>query len=280
MRRTERPRPERAALATKHGKEALFGPPFAAIGWDTVVAPFDTDRFGTFSGEIDRPGTPRSVVVSKARAGAEAAGLPVGLASEGSFGSHPTVPFAVVDEELVAWVDTTCDHVVIERAAAISTVPPAATVAAPDDVASLRVVSSFPDQAAIVVHEHDEGRHVVAKGITDLLALHLAVEEALGRPDGRVVVEPDLRSHLCPDRRTVIATAVERLAARIDSRCTECGARGPGPIRSRAGLPCALCGLPTTCTAADVIGCTRCGHEYERVRNGAADPTHCDRCNP
>lgn len=280
MSRTERPGPERAALATKHGKEALFGPPLAAIGWATLVAPFDTDLLGTFSGEIARTGAPRDVVEAKARAGADALGVTYGLASEGSFGTHPTVPFGLVDEELVAWVDTSCDHVVVERATAISTVPPAATVASPDEVLSLRVASTFPEQAAIVVHEDDGVRLVIDKGITDVESLQRSVEDALARPGGRVVVEPDLRAHLCPDRRAVITTAVERLAVRLGTRCSECGAPGTGPVRTRPGLPCGLCGLPTTCIASDVIGCTRCGHEFERARTGVADPTHCDRCNP
>lgn len=280
MSRTERPRLEHAALATKHGKEALFGPPLTAVGWTTVVAPFDTDRLGTFSGEIERPGSPRAVVETKARAGAEATGLPVGLASEGSFGVHPTVPFALVDMELVAWVDTRVDHVVIERATALSNVPASATVTSLAEVDSLSVTSMFPEQAAIVVHEGGDGRRILAKGVTDPDVLRRAIDDGLGASDGRVIVEPDLRAHLCPDRRVVIATAVRRLASRLACRCSECGARGPGPVRARSGLPCGLCGLPTTCTAADVIGCSLCGHEYEVARRGVADPTHCDRCNP
>ena len=271
---------ERAALATKHGKEELFGPPFAAIGWATVIAPVDTDEFGTFAGEVERRGSPLAVVERKARAGAIAAGLPFGLASEGSFGRDPSVPFALVDEELVAWVDTSSDLVVVERATAISTVPPAVHVTRPDEVANLRVVSMFPHQAAIVVVEHEGHRHVVAKGITALPELTSAVEDGSALTDGRVLVEPDLRAHLCPDRRAVISEAVDRLATRVDRRCPACDARGFGRVRTRPGLPCSLCELPTTRAAVDIHGCRRCGHELAIDRPGLADPTHCDRCNP
>lgn len=96
----------RAALATRHGKEAIFAPALARLGVEVIAAPIDTDAFGTFSGEIEREGSPLEVVERKARAAAEATGLTVGLASEGSFGTHPTVPFSIIDTELVVWVDT------------------------------------------------------------------------------------------------------------------------------------------------------------------------------
>jgi hypothetical protein len=58
----------RAALATKHGKESIFSPAFAEIGILVSVAVIDTDQFGTFSGEIERQGSPRETAERKARA--------------------------------------------------------------------------------------------------------------------------------------------------------------------------------------------------------------------
>lgn len=48
------------ALATKHGKEAAIGPALAASpGLRVVVAAeVDTDRLGTFTGEVERLGPP------------------------------------------------------------------------------------------------------------------------------------------------------------------------------------------------------------------------------
>ena len=270
--------PPRAALATRHGTESIFRPALARIGIEVVVASIDTDRFGTFSGEIERVGSPIEVVERKARAAAEATGLTAGLASEGSFGTHPTVPYAIVDTELVAWVDTSVDHVVIERATAISSVPARATIEDPDRCADLRITGSFPDQAAIVVIDRDGARTVVAKDIRNTDALRAAVERGLA--SGPVLVEPDLRAHCCPERRTVIAAAVERLADRLARPCPECDAPGFGAERTVPGLPCALCGLPTTRPRADVLECGRCGHLRTEERPGAADPGHCDRCNP
>lgn len=268
----------RAALSTRHGKEAIFAPALARLGVEVIVAPIDTDTFGTFSGEIERVGSPLEVVERKARAAAEATGLTVGLASEGSFGTHPTIPFAIVDTELVAWVDTSIDHVVIERATSISTVTPTESIDDPDRCTDLRVARAFPDQAAIVVIDRNGVRTVVAKGVRDADALRAAVAEGLR--SGPVLVEPDLRAHCCPDRRSVIADAVDRLVDRLARRCPACETPGFGADRTLPGQPCALCGLATTRPRADVLDCGRCGHSLIEARVGEADPTHCDRCNP
>lgn len=268
----------RAALATRHGKEAIFAPALARLGVEVIAAPIDTDAFGTFSGEIEREGSPLEVVERKARAAAEATGLTVGLASEGSFGTHPTVPFSIIDTELVVWVDTALDHVVIGRAASVSAVAPTESIDDPDRCTDLRVARGFPEQAAIVVIDRDGARTVVAKGVRDADALHAAVTEGLR--SGPVLVEPDLRAHCCPDRRSVIATAVGRLVDRLARPCPACGTPGFGSDRTLPGQPCALCGLATTRPRADVLECGRCRHTVIEARAGEADPTHCDRCNP
>ncbi len=268
-----------AALATKHGKETVFAPILASVDIDVVVCAIDTDRFGTFAGEIERIGTPGEVVVAKARAAVTTSGERFGLASEGSFGPHHALPYVMVDRELVAWIDTEHDHVVLEQVTELSSVPGSTTLEQPDDVDGLRIVTLFPEQAAIVVHVGTR-RTVLAKGITDVASLRDAVIEAFRLGDGTVVVEPDLRAHLCPARRDVIAMAVRRLAERLATECPECGASGFGALDTIPGLACGLCGLPTRLPAADLLGCTRCHARRQVDRTGTADPTHCDRCNP
>ena len=55
-----------------------------------VAAEVDTDRLGTFTGEVERPGPPRETALMKARLGQGATGLPCALASEGAFGPTRT----------------------------------------------------------------------------------------------------------------------------------------------------------------------------------------------
>lgn len=48
------------ALATKHGKLDQIAPAFLAIpDFELVLAEIDTDRFGTFSGDIPRTHSPK-----------------------------------------------------------------------------------------------------------------------------------------------------------------------------------------------------------------------------
>ena len=51
------PLPDRVALGTMHGKEAVIAPPLAALGVTVVLAEVETDRFGTFSGDVPRAGS-------------------------------------------------------------------------------------------------------------------------------------------------------------------------------------------------------------------------------
>ena len=272
----------RIALATKHGKEAIFAPAFAELGASITVADVDTDRFGTFSGDIARPGSPLEVVELKARAATCNSGLDLGVASEGTFGPHPVTPYLLVDTELVAYVDTGLDYCVVERATSASRLPPAATVDDIDDIDGLRITALLPDQWAVVVAEDPDtrSRTVFAKGIDSVEQLRSCVEHALSETDSSVIVEPDLRSHGCPERRQVIERAVARLVGRLRRSCPVCEAPGFGSVRVVPGLRCGLCDLPTTQPAADLDGCVRCGFEVRVDRVARADPTYCDRCNP
>jgi len=66
----------------------------------------DTDRFGTFSREIPRTGTPLDAARAKIDAAlASTPGARIGIASEGSFGPHPYSPFVAIGTELVVWFD-------------------------------------------------------------------------------------------------------------------------------------------------------------------------------
>jgi hypothetical protein len=105
------PRPydnQPAVLATMHGKEQAIAPLLArALGLRvTVSAGIDTDRFGTFSRDVERTGSQLDAARAKiAAAFVAAADAHVALASEGSFGPHPYVPFAPLAREIVVLTD-------------------------------------------------------------------------------------------------------------------------------------------------------------------------------
>lgn len=95
------------AVATKHGKERLLGRTFRLAPGATISTPpgIDTDTLSTFTGEVERIGTPREVAIRKARWGLSITAEALGLASEGSFGPHPQIPWVAADHELLAFVD-------------------------------------------------------------------------------------------------------------------------------------------------------------------------------
>lgn len=269
-----------AAVGTRHHKEELVGPPLARLGITVVVADVDTDRFGTFTGEIDRPGSPIAVVEAKARAAIEVSGLDLGLASEGSFLPHPEAPSLIVDTELVALVDLDQGLTVIGRAL-VALAGIATEITRTDcevDRFCRRV--GFPAQG-IVVKPADGTDRPVAKGITDTDWLRDAVIRTRSRTGSPLVrLETDLRAHLCPPRRPVIRAAAEDLARRLSRICERCGSPGVGLHHIRPGLPCGLCGCPTRLPAVEVHRCAACSHEQPDPVEGQADPAQCDRCNP
>ena len=97
-----------AVLATMHGKERAIGPVLEqGLGLRVALAMgLDTDRFGTFSRDIERTGSQLDAARAKIAAGFEYAPYArVGLASEGSFGPHPYIPFLALGRELVLLID-------------------------------------------------------------------------------------------------------------------------------------------------------------------------------
>jgi hypothetical protein len=108
---TGAPRPyerEEAVLATMHGKERVIAPLLErALGLRiTATTNIDTDRFGTFSRDVERTGSQLDAAPAKiAAAFAAAPDVHVALASEGSFGPHPYIPFLPLAREIVVLSD-------------------------------------------------------------------------------------------------------------------------------------------------------------------------------
>ena len=77
------------------GEERAISPLLTeALGLDCIVlTSFDTDRFGTFTREIERTGTQLDAALGKIAAAFEhGPNARVAIASEGSFGPHPWLP--------------------------------------------------------------------------------------------------------------------------------------------------------------------------------------------
>jgi hypothetical protein len=273
-------------LTTKHGKERSLARPFrSALGVTVKVAvDIDTDTLGTFTGEIARVGTPKEVAIAKARLGLSSTAEKLGLASEGSFGPHPQIPWLAVDHELLAFVDQELSIEVIESLVTDKTNFGHCRARQVDELEQFVQRSLFPSHALIVRPNDGIKPGFLFKGIVDNHALASAVvlcSSASG--DGLAHVETDMRAHMNPTRRRVIRQAAIKLVRRLCAPCPACGAPGWGQTGTEIGLPCRTCGEPTELISREIFGCTCCHHRAAHPRSDGqqvADEAQCPLCNP
>lgn len=264
------------ALATQHAKERAIAPAFEIhLGLRLVVpARLDTDSLGTFTGERPRPAPMHETARRKARMGMSAAGLPLGVASEGSFGPHPSVPFLAAGHEVMIFIDAERELEVIEEQISPETNFAAIDVTADADIDGFLRRIGFPAHAVIL--RADTG---LVKAITSRSQL----DDALQAATGPTRLEADMRAHLNPTRLGEIGRLADKLARRIATPCPACEAPGFGVVRAERGLPCAECGTPTDLVNTLIAGCLRCGHESRLPRPDgqvSATASHCPECNP
>jgi hypothetical protein len=278
----------KAALATMHGKERVLAPLLAReLGLVVEVARgIDTDRFGTFTREVPRPWSPLETARRKALAALEVDPTArIAIASEGSFGPHPEVPFAALAVELVLLVDPVTGLELLGRDATTNTNFAAREVGTPSEAIAFAEAVSFPSHALIVTAARGGAPRpdlFVEKGIVEGAVLERAVEDTLCR-FGRAFVETDMRAHLNPTRMAAIERAGRDLVASAKRVCPACGRPGWGPSGVVPGRPCEDCGAPTRLPVAQRFRCRGCEHAEQLPIEGApreAPAISCDWCNP
>jgi hypothetical protein len=281
------------ALATRHGKERVLGRALLhGLGAELLhVRDVDTDALGTFCGGVPRQGGALEACIAKAEAALAAAGTEFAIASEGSFGPHPQLPWLAVGLECLVFLDRRRGLTISEQGFARRTNFAHRLVAGSDerepDPALARWLEQvgFPSHGVLVrPHTGPAGAWAVEKGLQRWEELAPAiVRAAAGSSDGLALVETDMRAHRNPTRMAAIRQLAFRLVRRLATPCPICQTPGWGVVGQRPGLPCAECGLPTALTQALIWGCARCSHQEARPRPDGlqrADPGNCDWCNP
>ena len=104
-------------IATKHKKEAVISPLIEKkLGVKCIVPDgFDSDIFGTFTGEIDRVNDPVSTARDKCLEAMALFNCDLGIASEGSFGPHPSLYLIPADDEILMFIDKKNNLEIIAR---------------------------------------------------------------------------------------------------------------------------------------------------------------------
>jgi len=268
-----------AALATMHGKQSVIAPVMQACLGLSLITPegLDTDVFGSFSGEIARNGTMREVAIRKARLGMAAAGLPIGIASEGSFGPHPAIPFLRAGLELMVFIDDARGLVISESLIDTDTNHDETLAPAMDGLEAFLSRARFPSHALMAAPARAPASAPVIKGIRSAEALAEALRIcANASEDGHARITTDMRAHMNPTR-------MERLVQRLATPCPACRRPGFGRRRPGPGLPCSWCERPTHEPSGEWLACEACGHAVLSTRTDgrdSADPASCPACNP
>lgn len=276
-----------AVLATMHAKERVIKPLLeGALGLEVrIPQKFDSDRFGTFSREIARMGSQLDAARAKIAAAFESVpDARIGLASEGSFGPHPQVPFAPFGREIVVMRDRDSGLELVGHQAGMATHFRHETVRDGHTALAFAAQVGFPGHGLIVIGVSQDGSpwpdRLLRKDIGTPDELLAAVNEGIARC-GAVHLETDMRAHRNPTRMRAIRRATVDLVRGYRSRCPHCDRPGFVITERVFGLPCSWCGAPTHALQAEVMTCAGCGHSVKRhVEAASADPGYCAGCNP
>ncbi len=244
-------------IATKHKKETVLKPILErALGVCCVTIDIlDTDLFGTFSGEVERKLDPYTTAKKKCTEAMVLSGYDLALSSEGSFGSHPIVPFLPVDDELLLLLDKKNDLEISVTELSTHTNYRAAEIISREELDAFASQAQFPAHALILKRGRTDLKDMI-KGITDQESL-LRHFETLFSQQGKVYVETDMRAMHNPTRMKVIEKAAFKLVEKILNTCPHCQAPGFGVVAAQAGLPCSMCGQETRSALSHLYTCIR-----------------------
>ena len=207
-----------------------------------------------------------------------------GLASEGSFGPHPLIPFLPCDHEILYFIDRKRDFHLHLSCISEKTNYRMEMLDSLEKLQQFAQAVQFASHGLILRPDHRQSDGMLFKGIDSMDALEAAFREARHQSlNGQVWVETDMRAHLNPSRMAVIGELAEQMAQRLATPCPQCQTPGWGAVRAETGLECRWCGTKTELVKAEIFGCAKCAYEERTSRADgltAADPGSCLFCNP
>lgn len=272
-----------AVIVTKHGKGAVIRPLLEqCLKMKCYVSSdFDTDVYGTFSGEIERKDSALATLRKKCLAAMDYYKCDLAIASEGSFGPHPAAFFSSADDELVILIDLKNNLEIVGRKVSLD------TNFAGKEILDVTSFFSFLDQIQfpshkVILKSSSENPFELFKEITNKEEAVSVFKNLLNKYPS-VYVETDMRAMNNPTRMKVIKEATENLIEKAKSCCVKCGFPGFSIVESVSGLPCSSCNSPTKSTLYNVMTCSKCNHTENNYfpRNlKFEEPLFCDTCNP
>jgi hypothetical protein len=271
-------------IATMHRKELAIAPILQTSLGVRVTVPqdFNSDLFGTFTRDIDRPANQVETAKLKAEKALELVDADLAIASEGSFFPHPMlgIPY---NREIVLLLDKKHDLTVYGEFLSADTNFRHREISSYEQAYDFALKVGFPDHAIVLMQDaKTSAKQAIYKGITSEALLKESVDKLL-RKSSQIHIETDMRSLYNPTRMSNIAKATEDLVRKLQQLCPNCNFVNFDVVKKLKGLPCELCRLPTQVTRANVYRCDRCQFQQEVLfpdEAQTADPMYCSYCNP
>jgi hypothetical protein len=273
----------RLIVATKHQKEKVIAPLLEKELGVTCFTDetFDTDTLGTFTGEVERQNDPLTTAREKCLQAMQKNNCDLGVASEGSFGAHPSIFFASADDEFLIFIDKKNNLEIVARELSLSTNFNGKDIRSENELLEFAKESGFPSHGLILRRSKNDISSIY-KGITDPEQL-IKIYRDLSNKYQTVFAETDMRAMYNPTRMAVIEKTTFKLLEKIKSICPNCQMPGFDVEEAVKGLPCSLCGLPTKSILSYRYVCKHCTFSKEvkyPLNKTTEDPTYCDFCNP
>ncbi len=213
-------------LASMHKKEISIAPAFENILKCKIVVPknFNTDQFGTFSGEIRRDLSAYETLKKKAITAANIFNFDYVISSEGSFGPHPYIP-TICDTEMLLFYDKKLDLFITDYDFFFDTnydqfILTKENYKANDYVKWLKSVK-FPSHGLILKNQSI----LICKGIISLTYLEEIIDKELSE-NNNLILETDMRAMMNPTRMKAIKLLANKLVQKIAKLCNKCSTRG------------------------------------------------------
>ncbi len=270
-------------FGTKHEKEKALQGPLGKLSLKCTVVSIDTDQFGTFSGEIERVGTIKDTLRKKIQAVFER--IPearLALASEGSFGPHPSIPFIGSDHEALLLTDRELGIEIYAEEVSMKTNQSEVEFGPRDDLEAFLEKVNYPSHAIIV--QPKGNNKIVFKGLNTRHGLGQAIIDAfMASPEAKVILSSDMRACFNPTRMKVIEKAGDKLVEKLLSLCPQCQIPGFAITKGLGALPCSECGVSSHVPSHVLWGCVKCVFTEERARPDGKteiEAKDCEQCNP
>ncbi len=270
-------------IATKHSKEFVIAPLFekSLMVKCVVNHDFDTDLLGTFSGEIERKSDVIETLRKKCLLALQSTNFDLVVASEGSFGAHPSHFLAHADDEFLMFKDLKNNLEIIERKLSFKTNFNQTVVENQKMLEDFAQKVMFPSHG-IILKSSEKNPESIIKDCSTLSQL-IEAFYSLKRNHNSVFVETDMRAHKNPTRMEIIKETTIQILKKINTLCPNCKFPGFDVKKINPGLPCESCGFKTKSTLSHIYGCNACNFTEEvffPLDKKTEEPLYCDFCNP